>query len=154
MQNNNNETTVHASLSINAETKELVVLHGTEGPSAIDVRSLYANQGLLTYDPGFRSTASCKSAITYIDGANGILRYRGYPIEELAKHSTFTEVAYLLMFGELPKPEDINSFTASVNEYTLLHDQVLSFYVVFRRGGSPHGRPGRRGRRPLRILPG
>ncbi len=137
MQNNNNETTVHASLSINAETKELVVLHGTEGPSAIDVRSLYANQGLLTYDPGFRSTASCKSAITYIDGANGILRYRGYPIEELAKHSTFTEVAYLLMFGELPKPDEISNFTASVNEYNLLHDQVLSFYRGFRRDAHP-----------------
>lgn len=131
------EPTVHASLSINAEAKELSVLHGTEGPSAIDVRSLYATQGVLAYDPGFRSTASCKSAITYIDGANGILRYRGYPIEELAKHSTFTEVAYLLMFGELPNPEEILSFSASVNDYNLLHDQVLSFYRGFRRDAHP-----------------
>ncbi len=138
MDNKDQVLVTSASLSVNAnQAKALIVLQGTEGPSAIDVRTLYANQGILTYDPGFRSTASCKSAITYIDGAQGILRYRGYPIEELAKHSTFTEVAYLLMFGELPKTGELSAFTTSVNEYNLLHDQVLSFYRGFRRDAHP-----------------
>ncbi len=119
------------------DAKELDILHGTEGPNAVDVRKLYSEQGMLTYDPGFRSTASCKSAITYIDGANGILRYRGYPIEELAKHSTFTEVSYLLMFGELPNSRELTAFTESVHDHNLLHDQVLSFYHGFRRDAHP-----------------
>ncbi|MDT8376606.1 MAG: citrate synthase [Mariprofundaceae bacterium] len=127
-----------AHLSVeNKPGRDLDILMGTEGPAAIDVRKLYSEQGMLTYDPGFRSTASCKSAITYIDGANGILRYRGYPIEELAKHSTFTEVTYLLMFGELPNSGELSSFTESVHDHNLLHDQVLSFYRGFRRDAHP-----------------
>src|ERR1043165_6417059 len=87
----------------------LPVLDGVLGPSAVDVRNLYASQGLLAFDPGFRSTASCKSAITFLDGDKGMLMYRGYPIEELAEHSTFEEVADLLMNGELASQEDRKS---------------------------------------------
>lgn len=115
----------------------LLILDGTEGPSAIDIRQLYAQQGLLVFDPGFKSTAACKSGITYIDGDKGILRYRGYPIEELAASCTFTEVAHLLMFGEIPDQLELKSFTASINQYNLLHDQVLSFYRGFRRDAHP-----------------
>lgn len=138
MNNKTSDIIASARFSVDAgDAKELDILRGSEGPNAIDVRKLYSEQGMLTYDPGFRSTASCKSAITYIDGGKGILRYRGYPIEELAKHSTFTEVSYLLMFGELPNPEELNNFTESVNDHNLLHDQVLSFYRGFRRDAHP-----------------
>jgi len=138
MKNDNPDIIASARLMIEGKPgKDLDILLGTEGPAAIDIRKLYTEQGILAYDPGFRSTASCKSAITYIDGANGILRYRGYPIEELAKHSTFTEVAYLLMFGELPNSSELSTFTESVHDHNLLHDQVLSFYRGFRRDAHP-----------------
>jgi len=137
---NQKQETIIGSARFTAEgsdAKALEILHGSEGPNAVDVRKLYSEQGMLTYDPGFRSTASCKSAITFIDGAKGILRYRGYPIEELAKHSTFTEVSYLLMFGELPNSAELTAFTESVHDHNLLHDQVLSFYRGFRRDAHP-----------------
>ena len=113
------------------------VIEGTEGPSAIDVRNLYAEQGLLTFDPGFRSTASCQSAITYIDGEAGILRYRGYPIEELAERCTFNEVAHLLMVGELPDAQQKADFEREVDFHNLLHDQVINFFRGFRRDAHP-----------------
>ena len=93
-----------------AAAGSLPVVDGTLGPAAVDIQTLFANNGILAYDPGFRSTASCKSAITFVDGDNGVLLYRGYPIEELAEHSSFTEVAYLLMHGELPGPDQMQSF--------------------------------------------
>jgi len=127
-----------ATLSIGGDSESrLLILDGTQGPSAIDIRQLYEQQHILAFDPGFKSTASCKSAITYIDGDAGILRYRGYPIEELAAHCTFPEVAHLLMFGELPDTSELASFTHSINRYNLLHDQVLSFYHGFRRDAHP-----------------
>jgi citrate synthase len=138
MSNETPEIIASARLSVDGSAdKSLDILKGSEGPTAIDVRKLYGEQGILTYDPGFRSTASCKSAITYIDGNNGILRYRGYPIEELAKHSTFTEVSYLLMFGNLPNSAELTAFNESVHDHNLLHDQVLSFYRGFRRDAHP-----------------
>jgi len=115
----------------------LPILKGSIGPDAIDVRALLGQQNLLTYDPGFRSTASCDSAITYIDGDAGQLLYRGYPIEELATHCNFSQVAHLLMYGDLPTPEQQSGFQRSINEFNLLHDQVLSFYHGFRRDAHP-----------------
>jgi len=119
----------------NAES--LPILKGNIGPDAIDVRNLFAQQGLLTYDPGFRSTASCRSAITYIDGDKGQLLYRGYPIEQLAGHCTFDEVAHLLMYGELPDATSLAGFQKDIQYHNLLHDQVLSFYRGFRRDAHP-----------------
>ena len=89
---------------------ELPVLSGTEGPNVVDVRKLYTDADLFTYDPGFTSTASCESDITYIDGDKGILLYRGYPIDQLAKHSSFLETCYLLLYGELPAPQQMKEF--------------------------------------------
>jgi citrate synthase len=115
----------------------LPVIHGTIGPSAVDIQHMYAQHNLLAYDPGFRSTASCKSAITYIDGDTGVLLYRGYPIEELAEHSNFLESSYLLMFGELPTAEEYSQFEKEIKHHTLLHEQVLKFYQGFRRDAHP-----------------
>jgi len=115
----------------------LPIVEGTMGPAAVDIQTLFARHGVLAYDPGFRSTASCKSAITFVDGDNGVLLYRGYPIEELAEHSNFAEVAYLLMYGELPGSEQKRSFEDSLLRYNLLHEQVMSFYRGFRRDAHP-----------------
>ena len=117
--------------------KGLALMNGTMGPNAVDIRELYAEQDLLTFDPGFRSTASCKSAITFVDGEAGVLMYRGYPIEELAEKSDFLEVAYLLMFGELPEKKQYNDFVNSVKDHSLLHEQMLKFYTGFRRDAHP-----------------
>ncbi|ATX83089.1 citrate synthase [Mariprofundus ferrinatatus] len=124
-------------LSGEAATGRLPVLEGSEGPSAVDVRQLYSGHGLLTFDPGFKSTASCRSAITYIDGDKGILRYRGYPIEELAAHCSFTQVTHLLLHGELPDASDLDAFNRIIHDHNLLHEQVLSFYRGFRRDAHP-----------------
>lgn len=115
----------------------LPVVEGTLGPAAVDIQTLFARHGILAYDPGFRSTASCKSAITFVDGDNGVLLYRGYPIEELAEHSSFPEVAHLLMFGELPNAEQLHDFQNDLLRYNLLHEQVMSFYRGFRRDAHP-----------------
>ena len=128
---------VNATISETANEGSLPILDGKMGPAAVDIQSLYARHGLLAYDPGFRSTASCKSAITFVDGDNGVLLYRGYPIEELAEHSNFVEVAYLLMHGELPDAAQFKSFDESVKSHNLLHEQVLSFYRGFRRDAHP-----------------
>ncbi len=115
----------------------LPILEGTLGPAAVDIQTLFARQGILAYDPGFRSTASCKSSITFVDGDNGVLLYRGYPIEELAQHSNFVEVAYLLMNGELPTPNQLRTFQNELLDFNLLHDQVMSFFRGFRRDAHP-----------------
>ena len=115
---------------------ELPVYQGTEGPDVVDVRPL-TGEGLFTYDPGFVSTASCESKITYIDGANGVLLHRGYPIEELAEHSDYLEVCYLLLNGELPSPEQKAKFDSTVNQHTMVHEQLRSFYNGFRRDAHP-----------------
>ncbi len=128
---------VNATISEHRDDNSLPVLEGTMGPAAVDIQSLYSRHGLLAFDPGFRSTASCKSAITYVDGDNGVLLYRGYPIEELAEHCTFVEVAHLLMFGELPTGSQLASFEDSIHWHNLLHEQVLSFYRGFRRDAHP-----------------
>ena len=128
---------VNAQFSEHQDDNSLPVIEGTLGPPAVDIQTLYSRHGLLAFDPGFRSTASTKSAITFVDGDAGILLYRGYPIEELAEHSNFSEVAYLLMFGNLPDAAQSAGFEASLGQYNLLHEQVLSFYRGFRRDAHP-----------------
>jgi citrate synthase len=116
---------------------ELDAFSGSMGPDVIDIQTLYQKTGMFAYDPGFTSTASCTSKITYIDGDAGVLLYRGYPIEELAEHCTFLEVCYLLLNGELPNEAQLNSFTYDVTHHTLLHDQITSFFKGFRRDAHP-----------------
>jgi len=113
------------------------MLGGSVGPDVIDIRPLYAKTGKFTYDPGFMSTASCRSAITYIDGDQGILMYRGYPIEHLAEHCDFLEVAYLIMYGELPNQTQKDEFVGTVNKHTMVHEQIARFYQGFRRDAHP-----------------
>src|SRR4030095_8502508 len=110
---------------------------GSEGPEVIDIRKFYTETGMFTYDPGFTSTASCESAITYIDGEKGILLHRGYPIDQLAENSTFMEVSYLLLHGELPKKEELETFTYTISRHTMLHEQLATFYRGFRRDAHP-----------------
>jgi len=116
---------------------EFPVLGGTVGPEVIDIRSLYGQTGMFTYDPGFLSTASCRSAITYIDGDQGVLLYRGYPIEQLAVHCDFLEVCYLLLRGELPNSEQKAEFVKIITNHSLVHDQLTRFYNGFRRDAHP-----------------
>ncbi|WP_198243780.1 citrate synthase [methane-oxidizing endosymbiont of Gigantopelta aegis] len=116
---------------------ELPLVKGTKGEAGIDIGTLHKQLGLFTYDPGFMSTASCKSAITYIDGENGVLLYRGYPIEQLAKNSSFLEVAYLLMNGELPKDDELAGFVDEINHHTMLHEALRSFFDGFHYDAHP-----------------
>ena len=109
----------------------------THGPDVADVRSLYKDTGLFTYDPGFATTASCKSAITFIDGDEGILLYRGYPIEQLAEHSSYLEVCYLLMYGELPTPEQGKNFNYIISQHTMVHENIRDFIDGFRYDAHP-----------------
>src|SRR5881398_4107827 len=107
------------ALGIDGSNFNYSVLDGSVGPEVIDIRKLYAQTGMFTYDPGFTSTASCESAITYIDGEKGILLHRGYPIDQLAENSTFMEVAYLLLHGELPKGSELQDFTYTISRHTM-----------------------------------
>jgi citrate synthase len=120
-----------------SQAVNLPVLQGTLGPSVLDIRRLYSETGCFTYDPGYTSTASCESKITYIDGEKGILLHRGYPIEELAENSTFLEVGYLLMEGELPTQNDYNKFLNDITFHTMVHEQLRNFYSGFRRDAHP-----------------
>jgi len=113
------------------------VLTGSVGPDVIDVRALYAKTGKFTYDPAFMSTATCRSSITYIDGDKGILQYSGYPIEHLAEHCSFLEVAYLIMNGELPDRRQLEEFVGIVSRHTMVHEQLTRFYSGFRRDAHP-----------------
>lgn len=126
-----------ATLTYNGKTIELPVYHGSIGPDVIDIRALYAQTGAFTYDPGFMSTASCKSAITYIDGDKGELLYRGYPIEQLAEKCDFMEVCYLLKNGELPTRAQYEEWVDQVRRHTMVHDQLTRFYNGFRRDAHP-----------------
>jgi citrate synthase len=118
-------------------TLEFPVLHGSTGPDVVDIRTLYGKAGVFTYDPGFLSTASCSSAITYIDGDQGILLYRGYPIEQLAEHCDFLEVCYLLQYGELPNRKQKDEFVDIVTHHTMVHEQLARLYQGFRRDAHP-----------------
>jgi citrate synthase len=119
------------------KTLEFPVMTGTIGPDVVDIRKLYGQSGMFTYDPGFLSTASCNSAITYIDGDAGILLYRGYPIEQLAQHCDFLEVCYLLLNGELPDQKQKTEFVDIVTHHTMVHEQLARLYQGFRRDAHP-----------------
>ena len=136
----NNKSLIKPFTLFNNETGqsiELPVLSGTEGPNVLDIRSLYKETGMFTYDPGFTSTASCDSAITYIDGNKGILRHRGYDINDLASNSNFLEVCYLLLHGDLPSPKDKTKFENVISRHTMLHEQIMDLYTGFRRDAHP-----------------
>ena len=116
---------------------ELPLRRGTIGPAAVDITSLYREFGYLTYDPGFMSTASCRSSITYVDGKEGVLLYRGYPIEQLAEHSSYMEVVYLLLYGDLPSEQQLSEFTGSINKHTMINESLRSFYHGFHHDAHP-----------------
>src|SRR5918997_2338245 len=137
MNKENSMASAKASLGVGEQNFQYDVLKGTVGPDVIDIRKLYAQTGAFTFDPGFTSTASCESSITYIDGDEGILLHRGYPIDQLAEHSTFTEVAYLLLYGELPQKQELERFTYTISRHTMLHEQLATFYRGFRRDAHP-----------------
>jgi citrate synthase len=124
-----------ATLTLGDKQNSYAVLSGSVGPDVIDIRKLYAQTGAFTYDPGFTSTASCDSAITYIDGDQGILLHRGYPIGQLAEKSSFMEVSYLLLNGELPDAATLD--TTTITRHTMLHEQMATFYRGFRRDAHP-----------------
>ena len=116
---------------------DLTVMEGTVGPKVLDVRRLYAETGMFTFDPGFTSTSSCESRITYIDGDQGELLYRGYPIEQLAENSDYMEVCYILLFGELPNAQEKAKFEHDITHHTMLHEQLHRFFSGFRRDAHP-----------------
>ena len=126
-----------ATLTVGGETKDYAVMDGSVGPQVIDVRKLYANTGMFTYDPGFTSTASCESGLTYIDGDEGVLLHRGYPIGQLAEASSFMEVSYLLLNGELPSSQELDEFTRTITRHTMVNEQLTTFYRGFRRDAHP-----------------
>ena len=130
----NNRT---ATLSLGDQEIELPILDGAVGPDVIDVSKLYAQSGAFTYDPGFTSTASCESKITYIDGDEGILMYRGYPIDQLARESDFLEVCYLLLYGDLPTKAEKDKFVGGITYHTMVHDQMRGLFSGFRRDAHP-----------------
>jgi citrate synthase len=126
-----------AKIQVDGKTVEMPVLKGTDGPAVVDIRKLYAEADVFTYDPGFTSTASCESKITFIDGDKGILLHRGYPIDQLAENSTFLEVCYLLLNGELPSASEYETFERTITRHTMLHDQFDRFFQGFRRDAHP-----------------
>ncbi|SHL21050.1 citrate synthase [Desulfatibacillum alkenivorans DSM 16219] len=128
-----------AKITIGDETFELPVIVGTEGERAIDIQTLRKRTGLITYDPGFNNTGSCKSAITFMDGEKGVLRYRGIPVEQLAEKSTFVETAYLLINGRLPDQRELTRFSVLLNDHSMVHEDMRTFFENFPRGAHPMG---------------
>ncbi|HEX8446619.1 MAG TPA: citrate synthase [Sphingomonas sp.] len=126
-----------AKFEIDAKGFDYPVLSGSTGPDVVDIRKLYGQTGAFTYDPGFTSTASCESKITYIDGDAGILLHRGYPIDQLAEQSSFMEVAYLLLNGELPDGTTLEEFKTTITRHTMVHEQLATFFRGFRRDAHP-----------------
>ena len=132
-----NKNTVTLTNNQTGETLELPILKGSVGPDVIDIRSIYSNMGLFTFDPGFGMTGSCKSSLTYIDGEEGQLLHSGYAIDELAEKSDFLEVAYLLLHGELPSAPEKHEFDYAITHHTMVHEQLMSFFRGFRRDAHP-----------------
>jgi len=131
------KNTKSAKLSVDGKDIALPIHDGTIGPSVMDIGKLYAQSGMFTYDPGFTSTGSCESKITYIDGDEGVLLYRGYPIEQLAQHGDFLETCYLLLYGDLPTPTQKADFDYRVTRHTMVHEQMSRFFQGFRRDAHP-----------------
>ncbi|MBA4011897.1 MAG: citrate (Si)-synthase [Phenylobacterium sp.] len=126
-----------AKVSFDGKSVELPILKGTDGPAVVDIRKLYAEADVFTYDPGFTSTASCESKITFIDGDKGVLLHRGYPIDQLAEKSSFLEVCYLLLNGDLPNAKEFETFEHNITYHTMLHEQFDRFFNGFRRDAHP-----------------
>lgn len=134
MTNNNNV----AKLTMpDGKTYEFPIYKGSVGPDVVDIKTFYAQTGAFTYDPGFMSTAACKSDITYIDGDKGVLLYRGYPIEQLAEKCSFLEVAYLVINGELPTKDQFEDYEKTIRRHTMIHEQLARLYQGFRRDAHP-----------------
>ncbi len=131
------ETAKTARLSIEGKEYELPIYAPSLGPEVIDIRKLYGQAGVFTYDPGFTSTAACDSSITYIDGDKGALLHRGYPIEQLASKSYYLEVCFLLMHGYLPTAQELEKFESTITRHTMLHEQMVNFFKGFRRDAPP-----------------
>src|SRR3984893_5105940 len=125
------------TITVGNKSWDFPLYPGTIGPEVVDIAKLYATTGMFTFDPGFVVTASCESKITYIDGDEGVLLYRGYPIEQLAEHSSFLEIAYLLLNGELPTAAEMREFDLGVMRHTMLHEQLRRFLDGFRRDAHP-----------------
>lgn len=134
---NKTKQTGTATLNVNGQTIDLPIMSGTDGPDVVDVKRLYAEAGVFTLDPGFTSTGSCESQITFINGEEGILLHRGYPIDQLAEQSGFLEVAYLLLNGDLPTQGEFSEFSGRVTQHTMLHTQMDAFFSGFRRDSHP-----------------
>ncbi|VTZ28156.1 citrate synthase [Methylocella tundrae] len=130
-------STTTGSFSIGETTVEMPVKTGSIGPAVVDIGKLYAKTGMFTYDPGFTSTASCESEITYIDGDEGVLLYRGYPIAQIAEHGDYLETCYLLLYGELPTPTQKRDFDYRITRHTMIHEQMARFFQGFRRDAHP-----------------
>ena len=128
-----------AELIVDGKTYEFPIIVGSEGERAMDITALRRRTGLITYDPGYANTGSCKSGITFMDGEKGILRYRGYPVEELAEHSTFVETAFLLINGELPARKELTRFSVMLNDHSLVHEDMREFFENFPRRAHPMG---------------
>ncbi len=126
-----------ATLTLDGKSYDLPVHSPTVGPDVIDIRKLYGEAGVFTYDPGFTSTAACESAITFIDGEEGVLLHRGYPIDQLAAKSHFLEVCYLLLYGNLPSGDELETFETTVTNHTMVHEQMHNFFRGFRRDAHP-----------------
>ncbi len=130
-------SSVTISLDATGQSAKLPLLTGTLGPAVADIRKLHADLGIFTYDPGYGGTAACDSKITYIDGDEGVLLHRGYPIDQLAERSSFLETAYLLLHGELPNQSESDGFSRQIKNHTMLHEQIRHFYNGFRRDAHP-----------------
>ena len=126
-------------LTYGDKTYTLPVVVGSEGEKAIDISGLRQETGFITLDPGYANTGSCKSSITFMDGEKGILRYRGIPVEQLAEHSSFREVAYLLIHDALPTRDELNHFSVLLNDQSLVHEDMQNFFATFQRGSYPMG---------------
>jgi citrate synthase len=126
-----------ATLTVDNNSYDLPVRSGSVGPDVVDITHLYTDAKIFTYDPGFTSTASCDSKITYIDGDEGILLYRGYPIDQLADHGDFLETCYLLYYGDLPTPSQRREFEHAITHHTMVHEQMSWFFRGFRRDAHP-----------------
>ncbi len=126
-----------ATLTIGENSYELPIFSPTAGPDVVDIRKLYANAGVFTYDPGFTSTASCDSTITFIDGGKGELLHRGYPIDQLASKSHYLEVCFLLLYGYLPSADELELFETTITRHTMIHEQMHNFFRGFRRDAHP-----------------
>lgn len=134
---NLDNTSDDGTLTVQGKSYELPIYNGSIGPDVVDISRLYGQSGVFTYDPGFTSTASCESKITYIDGGQGTLLHRGYPIDQLAENGSFLETCYLLLYGDLPTTDQFADFETRITRHTMLHEQMHSFYKGFRRDAHP-----------------